>query len=185
MQLFGILLVLNRKSRLGRQHSRTSGASRVRGAVQWPFKSRYCLTCSMSGDRWRWGGSDDRRIRKEGKKVREKHLTFFFQYIKPSSINHRLLPSPNLSVFRRTCVPTATRAHDVWQESLWSVLRNASDYKLTNKSSSTPMQCTLYIQSPSPNYTLLNRAFEIQRCILVGWPWCRRNHKVSIMLRNS
>ena len=105
MQLFGILLVLNRKSRLGRQHSRASGAPRVRGG-QWPLKSRYCLMCSMSDDRWRWGGSHDRRIRKEGKKYGT-----FFQYIKPSSINHRLLPPPNLSIFRRAYRVTMQQPH--------------------------------------------------------------------------
>ena len=105
MQLFGILLVLNRKSRLGRQHSRTSGASRVRGG-QWPLKNRYCLMCSMSDDRWRWGGSDDRRIRKEGKSMWR-----VFQYIKPSSINHRLLPPPNLSIFRRAYMVTMQQPH--------------------------------------------------------------------------
>lgn len=106
MQLFGILLVLNRKSRLGRQHSRTSGASRVRGAVQWPFKSRYCLTCSMSGDRWRWGGSDDRRIRKEGKKSQGKASDAFFSIYQ--AFFHK---SPTTTSSKSFCLPPYLRAY--------------------------------------------------------------------------
>ena len=46
MQLFGILLVLNRKSRLGRQQSRTSGASRVRRANgHWKNATVWCVQC--------------------------------------------------------------------------------------------------------------------------------------------
>ena len=111
----------------------------------------------------------------------EKYVTFF-QYIKPSSINHRLLPLPNLSIFRRAyMVPCSshTRARRVTRITVeCAAMRNASDYKLTNKSSSTPMQCTLYIQSPSQNYTLLNRAFENQ--IYIFW-LVDHDNKVSII----
>ena len=113
MQLFGILLVLNRKSRLGRQHSRTSGASRVRGG-QWPLKNHYCLMCSMSDDRWRWGGSDDRRIRNISISI---YQAFFHKSPTTTSSKSFYLP-PCLHGNHAA----ATRAHDVWQESLWSVL---------------------------------------------------------------
>ena len=120
MQLFGILLVLNRKSRLGRQHSRTSGASRVRGANGHWKTASYCLMCSMTDDRWRWRGSDDRRIRKEGKSMWR-----FFQWIYQAFFHKSpttILPLSNLSIFRRAYMVTMQQPHDVWQESLWSVL---------------------------------------------------------------
>ena len=109
MQLFGILLVLNRKSRLGRQHSRTSGASRVRGANGHWKTASYCLMCSMTDDRWRWRGSDDRRIRKEGKSMWR-----FFQWIYQAFFHKSpttILPLSNLSIFRRAYMVTMQQPH--------------------------------------------------------------------------
>ena len=94
MQLFGILLVLNRKSRLGRQHSRTSGASRVRRANgHWKNATVCCVQCPTID-----GGEEAATIDEYAKR---RKVCDFFQYTKPSSINHRLLTPPNLSIFHR------------------------------------------------------------------------------------
>jgi hypothetical protein len=86
MQLFGILLVLNRKSRLGRQHIRASGTTQVRGPMDWsPYSSP--------------------------------NEAFFHKASTTASSKSCYFP---------LCLhgnhAAATRARDVWQESLWSVL---------------------------------------------------------------
>ena len=84
------------------------------GGGQWP------LMCSMSDDRWRWGGSDDLdEYVRRGKicDVFSIYQAFFHKSPTTTSSNSFYLP-PCLQGNHAA----ATRAHDVWQESLWSVL---------------------------------------------------------------
>ena len=85
-------------------------------AIEKPLATVWCVQCPTIG-----GGEEDRRIRKEGK-----CMWRFFQLIYQAFFHKSPTTTSSKSFYLPPCLhgnhAAATRAHDVWQESLWSVL---------------------------------------------------------------